>query len=355
MGGFVGIMPVGTLNVALSNFAKQFRNNAFVGELLAPRVPVARQSFQYVVWNRDDQRVPGNTQRAPGDRPTTVRRGYSVSPYMCQSHALSGKVAREQEAYGAGLGFSTKQKLTEQAINQINLDREVAIANLVLSTSNFPNGVTLSGGSQWDSYITTPADDTIDNVTSNPIVVVDGYKSLLRQAGIQDNEMVLVLSDPVFQAVRNHPWIVDRFKFTNPSGAVSLSQLTSVFGVGQVVMASGFSLSENNTPSWIWGYNAFLGYASQASTTEDISCAKTFTWAGGTDGNGNAISGPENTVDGYGVIEFPDPYLDSKADWVSVDWYYGLEVTAIESGIPILNAVASANFPMGTIPTDIEG
>ena len=75
MGGFVGTMPVGTLNVALSNFAKQFRNNAFVGELLAPRVPVARQSFQYVVWNRDDQRVPGNTQRAPGDRPTTVRRG----------------------------------------------------------------------------------------------------------------------------------------------------------------------------------------------------------------------------------------------------------------------------------------
>ena len=65
MGGFVGTMPVGTLNVALSNFAKQFRNNAFVGELLAPRVPVARQSFQYVVWNRDDQaRAPQHSARA---------------------------------------------------------------------------------------------------------------------------------------------------------------------------------------------------------------------------------------------------------------------------------------------------
>lgn len=355
MGGFVGLMPAGTLNVALSNFAKQFRNNAFVGDLVCPRVPVERQSFQYVVWNRDDFRVPGNTQRAPGDRPVTTRRSYSTSPYMCVSHALEGKVPRESEAYGLGLGFSTKQKLTEQIMNQLNLDREVAIADLLLNTSNFPNGVTLSGGSQWDSYITTPADDTIDTVTSNPIVVVESYKQLLRQAGIQDAQMVLISSDPVCQALRNHPWIVDRFKFTNAPGGITDAMLASVFGIGKFVCASGIELSENNTPSWIWGFDAFLGYASQAPSQEDVSCAKTFVWAGGKDGNGNELPGPTNTVDGYGIVEYPDPYLSAKADWIAGDWYYDLQVTAVETGIPILSAVSSANFPMGTVPTDTEG
>src|SRR5580704_1240186 len=143
MGAYVGPMPVGTLNVALSNYAKEFRNNALVGELVAPRVPVDRQSFQYVVWNRDDQRVPGSTLRAPGARPGTVRRSYSAAPYSCKSHSLSGDVPYESEAYGLGLGFSTKQALAKQLISQINLDRETTIANTILNTTNFPNGVTL--------------------------------------------------------------------------------------------------------------------------------------------------------------------------------------------------------------------
>jgi hypothetical protein len=349
MGGFVGTMPVGSLNVALSNFAKQFRNNALVGDMFAPRVPVERQSFQYVVWNRDDQRVPGSTLRAPGDRPTTVRRGYSVSPYMCQSHALSGDVPRESEAYGLGLGFSTKKQLVQQLMNQISLDREVAIANLLLNTSNFPNGVTLSGTSMWDAYPSTPETGTDG---SHPIPVVDAYKSLLRQAGVQDSEMVLLLSDPVFVKLRNHPDIIDRFKFTNSQGAVSVEQLSSVFGV-KVQVASAIQLSQNNTASWVWGNNALLAYAQPAPTQMDVSCAKTFVWTGGQDGNGSAIPGPDNTVDGYGVVEFPDPYLDAKKDWVSVDWYYGLEVTAVETAIPILNAVTAPT--MGTIPSDIEG
>ena len=54
MSAFVGLMPLGSLNVALSNFAKEFRNNAFVGDLIAPRVPVERQSFQYVIFDRSD-------------------------------------------------------------------------------------------------------------------------------------------------------------------------------------------------------------------------------------------------------------------------------------------------------------
>jgi hypothetical protein len=351
MGGYVGTMPVGALNVALSNYSKEFRNNALVGEMFAPRVPVARQSFQYVVWNRDDFKLPGTTLRAPGDEPQTVRRSYSVAPYMAQSHALQGDVAFESESYGLGLGFSTRKQLTKQLIAQINLDREVAIAKLLLSTANFPNytDLTSESNNQWDVYPSVPETGTDG---SHPIKQVEALKAILRQAGVQDSDMALLLSDPVVVALQNHPDIVNRFKYTMP-GSISLDQLSQVFRV-KCVQASALVLSRNNTASWVWGSSAFLGYAQAAPTQEDISCAKTFVWTGGTDGEAGAIAGPPSTVDGYGVLEWIDPHLAKKKYWQSVDWYYDLRATATETGIPILNCLSIAPT-MGAIPSNVEG
>jgi hypothetical protein len=351
MGGYVGTMPAGALNVALSNYAKEFRNNAFVGEMFAPRVPVARQSFQYVVWNRDNFKLPGSTLRAPGDEPGTVRRSYSTAPYMCQSHALQGEVPFESESYGLGLGFSTRKQLTKQLIDQINLDIEVARAKMLLSTANFPSYVDLTVGTnnQWDKYPAVPEAGTDG---SHPIKQVEAAKAQLRQAGVQDADMALLLSDPVVVALVNHPDIVNRFKYTSP-GAITLEQLSTVFRI-KCVQASAILLDRANTASWVWGSNAFLGFAQSAPTQEDISCAKTFVWTGGVAGDGGSIAGPPSTVDGYGVLEWIDPHLAKKKYWQSVDWYYDIRPTATETGIPFLNALSVAPT-MGAIPSDVEG
>jgi hypothetical protein len=360
MGGYVGLMPAGGLNVALSNYAKEFADDSvpLVGDLIFPKVPVDRQSYQYLIWNRDNLRVPGSTLRAPAGSATEIRRSYSTDSYFCRSHALKGSVPFESEAYGIGLGFSTKQHLTADLIGRIRRAREAEIAAMALSTANFPNGVTLSGGAQWDSYITTPANDTEAAVTSHPIVAVGEYKAILRQAAIQDSEMVLILSDPVYQALINHPDIIERFKYTNAAGNIGLAQLTLAFGV-KCVLASALQMNQDNVASWIWGYNAFLGFAKANPDREDVSCGKTFVWAGGKGPGagdaGSGMPGAPGTVDGYGVLEWIDPQLDTKTYWQSVDWYYGIKVTAQETGIPILNAVFSSNFTMGAIPGDVEG
>ena len=330
MGAFVGNMPIGTLNVALSNFAKEFRNNAFVGDLIAPRVPVDRQSFQYVIFDRSNMRLDRQTLRAPGDRPQTDRFNYSVAPYMCQSRALEAKIPYESEAYGLGLGFSTKQKATQRLIDKINLDREVQLATLVTTAANVPNNTALAGASMWD-----PA------AGGHPIPVVDAAKSLLRQAGLQDSEMMFVLSDPVVVALCNHPDIIDRFKYTNPGGNISLDQLSSVFRV-KCVQASAISLDKTNTASWVWGVNALLCHAQPATSMQDISFAKTFTWT----------SAPE-TTEGYGVMEWPSPHRSEKADYLAVDWYWDLRITATEAAYLFTNCVAAPS--MGAIPAPVEG
>lgn len=358
MGGYVGLAPAGFPNVALSQYAKEFADDEvpLVGDLIFPKVPVDRQSFPYLIWNRDNLRIPGSTLRAPGDGATTIRRSYSTDSYFCRSHALKTSVPFESEAYGLGLGFSERQHATTDLIGRIRRAREAEIAALALSTDSFPNGVTLSGGSQWDSYITTPADDTVATVTSHPIDDVETAKETLRQAAVQDSQMVLILSSPTIRVLINHPDIVERFKYTNATGIIDLDKLSSVFGV-KCVRAGALQMSQNNVASWIWGNHAFLGFSKASPDRNDVSCGKTFVWAGGKGpGAGDAapsMPGPPGTVDGYGVLEWLDPEQDKKTYWQSVDWYYGLKVTAPETGYPILNAVVGDT--MGIIPGDIEG
>jgi hypothetical protein len=358
MGGYVGLAPAGFPNVALSNYAKEFADDdvPLVGDLVCPKVPVERQSFPFLIWNRDNLRIPGSTLRAPGDSPTTIRRSYSTSNYFCRSHALEGTVPFEDEAYGLGLGFSTKQHLTGDLIGRIRRAREAEIAALVLSTANFPNGETLSSGSLWDSYITTPANDTTATVTSHPILDVEAGMEVLRQAAVQDAQMVLILSSPVVRVLINHPDIVERFKYTNTMGIIDLDKLSSVFGV-KCVRAGALQMSQNNTPSWIWGNHAFLGFTKPSADRNDVSCAKTFVWAGGKgpggDGGTIDLPGAPGTVDGYGVLEWIDGHLSKKRYLQSVDWYYDTQVTAAETGYPILNAVSGET--MAAILGDIEG
>jgi hypothetical protein len=327
MGGFTGLRPLGTLNVALSNFAKEFRNGDFVGDIVAPRVPVDRQGFQYIIFDRSNMRNDRQTLRAPGAKPQSIRMSYTDDTYFCKSRALDAEVPYESEAYAMGAGFSLKQKATKRVVDKLNLDREIQIANLVNNTTNFPNFTDLASTHKWDDY-----------VNSHPIVDVDAAKAVIRQAGVKPS--YFVISDPVFVALRNHPDIIDRFKYTTP-GSIGVAELSTVFGV-PVTVASGVVLDVTDAGSWIWGVTAFLGYSEPTAAMDDVSAAKTFVWTGAPD-----------SVDGYGVMEWPDPHRSSKKDWVSADWYWDIKATAQETGYLFQNACAVPTF--GSIPAPVEG
>ena len=75
---------------------------------------------------------------------------------------------------------------------------------------------------------------------------------------------------------------------------------------------------------------------------DDLSALKTFSW-----------SGAPLTVDGYGVMEFPLPDLDAKADVVSVDWYWDTRITAQETIYLFAGCVAAP--AMGAIAAPLAG
>jgi hypothetical protein len=364
MASFAPSMPAGPLQIALANFAKERKNNALIGSYFAPRVPVAKQSSQYVIFGTDDLRVVANDYRAPGGRPGGIRNSFSVAPYMCASHALETAIPFETETYGLGFGFSEQVRATKQLIDALHLKYEANAAALLLNTTNFPNGLTLTSTNQFDNYPAVPQTGT----GSHPIVFFEQLKSQLREAGIQNSDMFLALSDPVALVLRNHPDIIDKTKYWNTGIGITDEMLAQAFGIPKVIVGSAVGLDQADNLSWIWGNNAFLGYSQQVSSMSDMSCAKTFCWTGGTDADGNYNSGPMGApvvaagaplvsgTDGMGVVVWPEAHKSEKKTWVSLDWYYQLEVTAQETGIPILNCLGT--YPpvaMEVVAGDIEG
>jgi len=337
MGSFMPTMPAGTLNVALSNFAKEYRNNALVGDLIAPRVPVDRQAFQYVIFDRGNQRNDRNTLRAPGAAPQSIRRTFSTGAYFCKDHALSSEIPFESEKYALGLGFSEQQKATQTLIDRILLDREISIAALATNPANVPNALALSGTSQWDYHQgwspLTPAANT-----SNPIENVEAAKAIVRQSGVAAN--IFIISDPVFVALKTHPEIRDYFKYSQ-SGPITLDDISAVLGI-KTVLASAIVLDDVNVASWVWGTNAVLAYSQTVADMEDLSAIKTFVWTAAPD-----------TSDGYGVILEPKYPLSTKAMLVSNSMYYDLKITGPETLYLFSNVCAAP--VMAPIAAPVEG
>jgi len=315
MGGFAAPYGGGSLNVAAANFAKSYRNNALVGDLLAPRVSMDRQTFQYVIHGRDGMRLEGSTLRAPGAAPRTVRSAFSTDTYFCKSHALASEVPFETEQYGLGFGFSQIQKATRTVMDKLLLDREAALAALVLGAGTT---LALSGTTMWDNPASTPIEDITE------------ARAVVRQSGVEAN--VLILGDPVINALMNNAEIIDRLKYTNTTGMVDVDKLSAVLNI-KCVRAAAIQVDKSNAVSFVWGQQAVLAYVQGVADQEDVSSVKTFTWSAAPD-----------TVDGYGVIVEPKLPLSTKAQIVSTDWYWDLKITAPETLYTFTNCCAAPTY-----------
>src|SRR5690242_782811 len=115
------------LDVALSNYAKKFRNNTLLADLVCPRVPVGRQGGKYWIFNREDQNLLQQTLRQTGDSAQRIRRTLSSTNYFCDSHALEGLLPDEDRKNYQAPG-DAGQLMTETLMNKILLDRENRLA-----------------------------------------------------------------------------------------------------------------------------------------------------------------------------------------------------------------------------------
>jgi len=241
------------LDQPLNNVSVGYQNDDYYAERLFPVVPVQKQSGRYWIFGRERFRQYETIRHAGAEAREIAPWSLSNNAYFCDDHSLKDKISDEEVANASGtdLEITTTENLTDALL----LDLEIRVANLVLGGA-VPN-TTLSGASQWSDYI-----------NSDPVSAVEAQKTVIKMA-IGKTPNTLAVSYPVFATLRQHPRIIDRFKYTQV-GVLDEGSLKTAFGVDNFwVMAAEYdSATEGQAPNlnFVWGKNALLAYVARATS-----------------------------------------------------------------------------------------
>jgi hypothetical protein len=303
------------IDQALTEVSVAYRNTQYVADSVFPVVPVTKQSNKYFIYSKDNFRTLDDARR-PGARANEIEWTLSTDTYYCEGHALAQAIPDELRA-NADQAIDVDVDTTELLTDLVYLQREILVASKATDPAVITQTATLSGTGQWSDY-----------TNSDPITAIEDQKAtILKQVGHLPNS--LLVSYPVFKSLRNHPKIIDRFKYAQV-GVVQPDHLKSVFNVDNFYVGSAIKnlAKEGATDNldYIWGKNALLFYRPPVAGRRTVSLGYQFTMAF----SGNS--------EGFIVKRYRDEARTS--DVVEVQLYFDAKVVAASAAYLWLAAVA---------------
>ena len=236
--------------------------------MVAPKVPVKRESDFYYVYSKDTMAIP-ETRRAMRSESNQATWNMSSSTYNLEEHALHDYVS-DRERDNADGPINVDVDTTEITTQKLLLRREKDLASVVQDVANW--------GTSVDASATATLAWTSNTTTTNPITLIDSLSSvILLNSGTNPNR--LILTDPQFKAAKEHVSIVDRIKYTS-ADSVTPAMLAKLFNVDQVLLATGVEHTpkegvDTNTMAFIWTDAAFLYYVPASPSLKQASALYT--------------------------------------------------------------------------------
>lgn len=246
------------IDPVLSEIAQGYRNADMVGMALFPQVPVAQRGGKIVAFNKEDFALY-NTARAPGANTKRVQFGYTAGNYSLVQHALEAVAPWElQQEADAVARIQYAAMAVRKVQNIIALRLEKAQADLATTAASYAaaNKTTLSGTSQWSDY----------SGTSNPSKDIETAKDAIRaQIGRRGN--TVILGAAVWKAVRQHPAIIDRIKYTGRD-SITLDMLATLWGVDRVLVGDAVYTDASGVMTDVWGKFVVVAYTNIGSVAD---------------------------------------------------------------------------------------
>lgn len=176
--------------------------------------------------------------------------GYQGRSYRLNQDALDVKIPEESlgEAEKAIPGVDLGMRATNIGMNTIGLGVECDQAELATDPARYDSGhkVALAGADKW----TDP--------DSDPITVIETGKEAVRTStGLYP--AVMVLSPDANRALRNHPKIIERFKFSGKA-TVTPEQLAELFDLRTVAVGKAVVADQAGAFHDVWKNCAVLAY-----------------------------------------------------------------------------------------------
>ncbi|HPT61616.1 MAG TPA: major capsid protein [Bacillota bacterium] len=314
---------------ALTNISVAYIQSAsaFISARVFPVVPVQKQSDRYFVYKREDWYRDEAKERAPMTE--SAGGGYDIDntpTYFCKKYAYHKDVG-EEDRTNADAPLNPDQDAVDFVTTKLLLKREVLWAEKF-----FTSGV---WSTEYTGVAATPGAGQFlqwNDATSNPIEDIDKAQTMLLElTGYKPNK--LVLGAWTYKALKNHPNILDRIKYTQ-RGIVTTDILAMLFDVDEVLVAEAVQnlspkgVAENN--KFILGKHALLVYAAPRPALKTPSAGYTFAWTGlmGAGAYGNRI------------LRFPMDHLGVGTERIEGEMAFDQKVVAADMGAFFKDAVA---------------
>ncbi len=297
------VMQTAHIDRALTNMSVAYIQDAsnFVADKIFPVMSVTRQSDLYYIYKREDFLRDEARERGAISESAGGDYGLETDVYYCKKYAFHKDIAPEERLnYDQPLDADIDANIF--VTNKMLIRRENVFTEKFFTPGVWNNEVTgVAGG-------TTPtAGQTImwNYETSNPIADITNASILMAsKTGYRPN--VLLLSPWAFYALKNHPDILDRIKYTE-RGIVTADLLASLFEVQKVVV--GWSVANSavqgaaENTDFIAGKHALLAYVAPRPMLRSPSAGYIYSWNGlpGNAGYGARVNRIPMPILGMGV------------------------------------------------------
>ena len=255
-------------DVALTNVSIAFRNTGLVAREVAPEVMVRRQGDRYFIHDplREAARSIADF-RAPGTEAREVDFTLSSDSYFCDDHALESALP-DEERDNADEPLTPEIDRVEFLTDRILLNQEVQLVDR-LRTGGLGTSNPVADTEGWD------------DTDSDPIAQIDAARSAII-GGVQQMPNLLVLSQPVYTALRNHPKVLERVRYSQ-LGVVGTGVLAELLDVERVLVARAMRNTagggQQPVMEYVWGRDALLLHVPPRPALKSMAAALTFCWA----------------------------------------------------------------------------
>lgn len=279
-------------NAPLTNIAVAYMQDSanYIADKVFPVVPVDFQSDLYYVWSKDDFFRDEAQLRADGQESAGSGLNLTTASYAALVWALHKDIG-DQMRRNADPAVDIEVAVTRMLMQKLLIRRDRQFASKYLTTGVWGTDITGVASAPTGNQ----AFQWSDGVNSDPFSdVASGQTAILQNTGQEAN--TLTLSWAVYQALRKHPLVIDRVKYTMQADAKAITPelLAAAFDVDRVLVAKSTynTAAEGLAGSYSFavGKTALLCHSAPAPGLMVPSAGYIFGWAGLEGNNSDGIS-----------------------------------------------------------------
>ena len=312
------------INAALTDLSVAYIQNAdnFIANKVFPIVPVIHQSDKFFIfrkgdWFRDEAQQRADATESAGGGFNLDTGTYSANVWAF--HKDVGDQLRRNADPAVDIDVSTTEFVTQRLLVRRDRDFVAQFMQAGLWNTTVAGVVSAPGAGQTIQWSQEATSDPFSDIST-------GQSTILQNTGLEAN--TLTLAYPVYQALRKHPLVVDRIKYTMRAEAKAITPelLAGAFDVDRVIVSKAVynSAGEGLAPAmgYIMGNNALLSHSPSAPGLMVPSAGYTFVWTGYT---GEMAFGVQ-------VSQIPMPWLGKNTVRTEAEMAWDAQTVGLDLG-----------------------